>query len=181
MAIRKIWGNKLALVVIDPQRKFTLEVPDWEERRDFAVKHINQFSKLFRERGAPVIFVCFDGESHCEYKGDDGEEWLQGIEIYDSDIIVHKEHMSCFKRTNLLEILQEHDVDCPILCGMLTEFCVVSTYYSAKERDLGAYIARDALIPYHKEGNEAAYLICGVVGLKDVEAFFDASEHYVSK
>ena len=65
MLNERIWGNNIALVVIDAQRKFSLtQQPDWEVRMTKAVDGINAFARLFREYGRPVVFIHFDGASH---------------------------------------------------------------------------------------------------------------------
>ena len=163
MKAESIWGKKMAMIVIDPQRKFSLPVADWKERMEPAVEAINEYARIFRKYGAPVIFVGFVGPSHCGYEGDDGDEWLQGLEVEDSDIIVRKEHMNCFKETDLVDILSKNGIDCVLFAGMLTEFCVITTYYGAGERGICPYLGKDATIPYNQEGNKAAEVICSVV------------------
>ena len=148
MISKSIRGTRMALVVIDPQRKFTLDDADWKEGMRKGVEGINSFTRLFREFGIPVIFVHTDGKSHCPYNGEDGDEWLQGIETDPTDIIIHKRSMSCFKESSELEdILRGQGADCALYTGMLTEFCVVSTYFSSSERDIVPYLGKDATIP----------------------------------
>jgi nicotinamidase-related amidase len=171
-----IYGSELALVVVDPQRKFTLNVPDWKERRDSAVKGINEFARVFRENGAPVIFIHFDGASHCDYGGDDGDECLEGIESSEDDIVIHKSNMSCFKDTDLEATLEGLGVDCAVYAGMLTEFCVVTTYFGSLERGVFPYMGRGALIPYNSKGNEAAEILCNTVEVPTVERFLKGEQ-----
>jgi len=166
----------MAFVIVDPQRKFTLDVPDWNARASSAVDSINRFAREFRDRGLPVIFIHFDGESHCRYDGTDGDEWLEGIETSDSDTIVHKEHMNCFKQTDLEKVLRDAGADCVLFGGMLTEYCVISTYFAASEREFTPYLAKDALIPYNEDGNEAAQLICGTVPLEVLVRFISGQQ-----
>lgn len=164
------------MVVIDPERKFSLPVPEWPEIRDTAVKGINRYADMFRSRGLPVIFVHYDGESHIPYKGDDGDEWLEGIVTEPSDIVVHKTCMSCFKKTVLEKTLKDLGVDCIMLCGMLTEFCVASTYFGASERDLSAGILVDALISYSPEGLDAAKVLLNWADDEVIEKFLDGKQ-----
>ncbi len=171
-----VWGKKLALVIIDPQRKFSLDLPDWASRRDSAVAGINAFARIFRENGAPVVFIHFDGASHTGYPGDDGDEWLQGIETDPSDIVVHKQNMSCFKQTELEEVLRSRGVDCAVYTGMLTEYCVISTYFGSSERSIFPYLGEGALIPYNAEGNKAAELICNTVDIAVAEKFLKGEQ-----
>jgi len=171
MICDSVWGSRMALVVVDPQRKFTIDVPDWNDRMTSAVRGINEYAKIFREFGMPVIFIRFDGKSHTGYAGDDADEWLEGIEVADTDVIIDKKHMNCFKQTNLESVLRENMIDCALFAGMLTEFCVISTYFGASERDVTPYLGRGALIPYHQNGNEAAELICCVLNPATVRRF----------
>lgn len=176
MIVNSIYGSKMAMVIVDPQRKFTLSVPDWEARRSRAVEAINGFSRAFRKYKLPVIFIHFDGESHVAYPGDDGDEWLPGIECEDSDIIIHKRHMNCFKETDLEKVLKENGVNCVLYTGMLTEYCVMSTYFAASERNLVSYMGKDATIPYNEKGNEAAELICSTVTPEVLERFLSGEQ-----
>ena len=171
----QIYGTKMAMVVVDPQKKFSLDSPDWPEKSSSAVEKINMYTRLFREFGAPVIFIHFDGESHCNYKGDDGDEWLDGIETDPGDIVVHKTAMNCFKKTELENVLHGLGADCILLTGMLSEFCVISTYFAAGERSMMPYIGRGGLISYYDKGNEAVELIASVVE-EDVVRRFLAGE-----
>ena len=176
MMADKVWGKKLALVVIDPQRKFTIESPDWESKRDSAVKGINAYARLFREYGMPVIFIGYDGPSHTGYNADDSDEWLPGIETAESDILVMKRNMSCFKENGLSDVLTKLGVETIILCGMLTEFCVASTYFTAGDHGFVAYLAHEALIPYGPEGNKAAYILCNTVNADVLRTYFDGKQ-----
>jgi len=171
-----VWGKHLAMIVVDPQRKFSLNTDDWEERSSSAVSAINEFLEVFRRYGAPVIFIHFDGSSHTGYDGDDGDEWLEGIKSANTDIVVHKKHMNCFKETDLEKVLKDHEIDCVLFSGMLTEFCVATTYYAAAERGIVPYMAKDALIPYDKEGNRAAEIMCTMVTAETVERYLKGEQ-----
>jgi len=175
-----IWGKHLALIVIDPQRKFSLNTDDWNDRMTSAVAGINAFLRVFRENGAPVIFIHFDGASHTGYPGDDGDEWLEGIESAETDIVVHKEHMNCFKETELERILKDNDIDCAVFTGMLTEFCVATTYFAASERGVFPYMGKDALIAYNKDGNWAAEILCSMVEPSTVERYLKGEQPPIS-
>ncbi len=176
MMADKVWGKKLALVVVDPQRKFTIAAPDWETKRDEAVRGINAYARLFREFGMPVVFIRYIGTSHTGYRGDDAEEWLQGIESDPSDVVVPKTNMSCFKQTDFSKVLGELGVETIILCGMLTEYCVASTYFTAGDHGFVAYLAHDALIPYGPEGNKAAYTLCNTVTQDVLRTYFEGRQ-----
>ncbi len=171
-----IWGKRMALVMVDPQRKFSLKVPDWGERMGSAVEGMNRFSRIFRRYDAPVVLVRFEGPSHCGYEGDDGDDWLPGLETEPTDVVVSKRNMSCFKETDLLKVLQDRGADCALFVGMLTEFCVISTYFAASERNIMPYLGKGAMIAYNLNGNEAAELVCGTVEEHTVERFLSGEQ-----
>ncbi len=171
-----IWGKHLALIVVDPQRKFTLSIDDWQDRMASAVQNINTFLRIFRENNAPVIFIHFDGPSHTGYSGEDEDEWLPGIESAETDIVVHKKHMNCFKETDLEKVLKDNEIDSAVFTGMLTEFCVATTYYAASERGVFPYMGKDALIPYNKDGNKAAEIMCTMVEPSTVERYLKGEQ-----
>ena len=172
----KIWGTKMAMVVVDPQRKFSLPIPDWESVRDRAVSGINSYARIFRDRGIPVIFIFYDGESHVPYPGTDGDDWLQGIQTDPSDVVIHKSNMSCFKQTELEKFLKDAGYDCILLTGMLTEFCVAGTYFGAIDRDINAYLAKGALISYTKDGDFASEVLCNTTDAEVIERFLDGKQ-----
>ena len=177
MLNERICGKNIALIVIDAQRKFSLtQQPDWSARMDEAVKGINAFSRLFREHGRPVVLIHFDGASHTGYDGEDGDEWLPGIETADSDIVIHKSNISCFKDTELESTLDDLDIDCAIYAGMVTEFCVVTTFYGSLERGFFPYLGKGALISYYPEGNHAAEVLCNTVDTAVAERFLDGRQ-----
>ena len=171
-----IWGKKMAMVIIDPQRKFSLPADDWNGRMEPAVEAINRYAGIFRRHGAPVIFVAFNGPSHCGYTGDDGDDWLPGIEQKQSDIVVRKNHMNCFKETDLEGILSRNGIDCVLFAGMLTEFCVITTYFGASERGIVPYLGGGATIPYNKDGAAAAEIVCSTVNAEVLERFLSGEQ-----
>ena len=79
----QLLGDKAALVVVDVQRKFSIDRPDWEEIRDKGVAGMNRYMDMFRRAGRPVILMAFEGETHNPYNGDDGDDndWNE-IELY---------------------------------------------------------------------------------------------------
>ena len=159
----QILGNNLALIVVDAQRKFAINRPDWPEIMRPGVEGINRYARMFRQAGRPVIFMAFEGETHNPYDGDDGDEWLQGLEVEPTDIIVTKYAMSSFKGTELDAVLKRYNTEAVVVVGAYAELCVAATYYSAVEHDYHAYIGKGAIIAWTNPGGvEAVELISGV-------------------
>ena len=84
--------------------------------------------------------------------------------------------MNCFKETDLEKVLKDNEIDCALFAGMLTEFCVATTYYAASERGIVPYMAKGALIPYNKDGNWAAEIMCTMVEPSTVERYLKGEQ-----
>ena len=157
-----ILGNNMALVVVDVQRKFSLDRPEWPELREVGVQGMNRYMKMFREAGRPVILMAFEGDTHNPYFGDDGEEWLQGLDVQPTDIVLKKYGMSSFKDTELEKTLKETGSDIIIVIGMYAEFCVAATFFSGIEHDFSSYVGKGGMIAWNNPGGlEATELLCG--------------------
>ena len=164
MERKSILGKKAALIVVDVQRKFSLDKPEWPEIRQKGVEGMNRYMSMFREAGRPVILMAFEGETHNPYFGDDGDEWLQGLEVKDTDIVLKKYGMSSFKDTELEKTLKETGSDIIIVIGMYAELCVAATFYSGIEHDFSSYVGHGGMIAWcGDKGLEAAELVCGTV------------------
>ena len=59
---------------------------------------------------------------------------------------------------------------------MLTEFCVISTYYASSERGVMPYMGKGATIAYNSNGNEAAQVVCSTVDEKTVERLLSGEQ-----
>ena len=158
----QLLGDKAALVVVDVQRKFSIDRPDWEEIRDKGVAGMNRYMDMFRRAGRPVILMAFEGETHNPYFGDDGDEWLQGLDVHDTDIVLTKYGMSSFKNTKLEQTLKDTGSDIMVVIGMYAEFCVAATFFSGIEHDFSSYVGDGGLIAWNNPGGiEATELLCG--------------------
>ncbi|MCL2147843.1 MAG: cysteine hydrolase [Methanomassiliicoccaceae archaeon] len=160
---------KIALVVVDVQRKFTGgSIPKGGSKEE--IDTINKAAAMFREHGRPVIFIYFDGPCHCSvYGGDDGDEYLHGVVSDPRDVIVHKEHMNSFQETRLADAVKECGCDCILLAGMVTQYCVMGTYYGAFDHGLSPYLLAGGTIATDEKYNQAACVLCKTFALEDVE------------
>ncbi len=163
-------GTKAALVVVDVQRKFSIDTPDWPEIRKKGVDGMNRYMDLFRQAGRPVILMAFEGETHNPYNGDDGDEWMQGLDVKDTDIVLTKYAMSSFKKTELEKTLRETGSDIIVVIGMYAEFCVAATFFSGIERDFSSYIGQGGVIAWNNPGGiEATEMLCGTATFEMVK------------
>ncbi|MDR0523622.1 MAG: cysteine hydrolase [Candidatus Methanoplasma sp.] len=160
--------RKIALVVIDVQRKFTGgSIPENGSKDKIEV--MNKAAEMFREHGRPVVFVYYDGPCHCSaYDKGDGDEYLHGIVSDPRDIVVHKGHMNSFIGTELAEVVKACGCDSILVCGMVTQYCVMGTYFGAMERDLSPYLLVGGTIATEDKYDDAACVICKTFDLGDV-------------
>lgn len=161
--------RKIALVIVDVQRKFTGGSISEKGSKE-CIKVMSKAAAMFRKNGRPVIFIFYDGPCHCsEYSKDDGDEYLRGIVPDPKDIIVHKGHMNSFQGTKLAEAVKECGCDSILLAGMVTQYCVMGTYFGAFEHNLSPYLLEGGTIATEDKYNEAACTICKTFTLGDVK------------
>ncbi|KUE74257.1 hypothetical protein AUQ37_04985 [Candidatus Methanomethylophilus sp. 1R26] len=138
----------LALVVVDMQNKFFAgaDAALTEER----TRHLQGIAKavdMFHAAGRQVIFVLYDGVTHyMDGNTAEGDAIVSGIDARPDDIYVHKYHMNSFLNTCLEDAVRSMGCDTVLLCGMITEFCVMATYWGASDHRLSAFLMKDALI-----------------------------------
>jgi nicotinamidase-related amidase len=161
--------RKIAFAVVDVQRKFTGgSIPIMGNKK--AIDTINTVAAMFRKNRRPVIFVCFDGSCNCSsYNKDDGDEYISGIVSDPGDIVVHKDGMNSFHQSRLADVIKEYRCDSVLIAGMVTQFCVIGTYYGAFDHDISPYLLVDGTISTQKKFNDAAYTLCKTFTLEDVE------------
>ncbi len=165
-------GKRLALVIIDVQRKFRIDTEDAVRTHDEHVGNINALSRMFRDAGRPVIFVKYIGGDECRpYEGTDGDEFFPGIETADSDVVVEKHHMNSFRESDLAGAVRSAGCDGVLLAGTVTQYCVLSTYYAAFDDDLSPFLAGGACMSTSEETNRAVEHICKTLGPDDVRRY----------
>ena len=167
-------NKNLALVIVDMQKKFVLKHDDKERQHDMPVAAMNTLAKMFRSAGRPVILVRFiGGDDHTGYVGDDGDDFIPELEVEETDIIVDKHHMNCFRETDLASSVKNRGCDGILLAGTVTQYCVISTYYGAFDHDLIPYLSIEACISTKDSFNAAASELCKDLSIEDVRRYLD--------
>ena len=127
---------KPALLVIDVQKEFFKFSPTTAQSLKDAMEYINAAIALFREKDLPVICVQHMDEEEKLVPGEEGFELPEELEILPSDLHIHKTYGNSFNKTPLGDELRDLDVDTVIVTGFCAEYCVLSTYRGAQDRDL---------------------------------------------
>jgi len=136
---------KPALLVVDVQKKFFGIKPTMTQSLDDAIVLINAAIKAFREKGLPVICVQHMNEKEGLAPGEEEFDSPEKLDILPSDVHIHKTYGNSFNKTSLEEELRGLGVDTVIVTGFCAEYCVLSTYRGALDRDLTPIILRGSL------------------------------------
>jgi nicotinamidase-related amidase len=182
------FGEKVALVNVDPQKAYTLpgEFVTAYETDPLQMQHTNTLAALCRQLKSPVVwtYVAYlpSGED-CGVWGtrSDTPDSLQNIkhgsrraefddrlEIdREHDIIMHKRMASAFFETNLASLLVWHRVDTVIVTGGSTSGCVRATVVDSLSRGYRTIVPEECVSDRH-EGPHFANLYDMAVKYADV-------------
>jgi len=162
--------RKLALVIVDVQKKFLIGSDD--QTPISAKKHYPVMSRaidMFREAGRPVIWILFKGPTHQQGITDDPFDLLDGFEIKEGDHIVEKYHMNSFYNTTLADVIHENDCDSALLMGMYAQHCVMATFWGAFDKDVSPYMLKDGLISNKEEMCDKVCDVCKFYTIEELE------------
>ena len=136
---------KPALLVIDVQKDFFKSSPSTAQSLDSAIEYINAAIELFREKQLPVIGIQHMNPADKLVPGEEGFEVPEQVNLIPSDLRIQKTYGNAFNKTPLEDELRKLGVDTVIVTGYCAEYCVLSTYRGARDRDLTAIVLRGAL------------------------------------
>jgi nicotinamidase-related amidase len=130
---------KLALLVIDIQKRFFEFEPAISESLKKAITYINAAIALFREQNLPVICVQHVDEGQGLGPDEEGFALPEELDVLPSDLHIHKTYGNAL------------GIDTVIITGFCAEECVLSTYRGAEDIDLTPIILRGSLASGSKE------------------------------
>ncbi len=90
----------------------------------------------FREKKMLVV--------HVRHNAQQGAEINKNVYPLKGEKVVSKNHVNCFKETDLLEYLREHKVKKLVICGMMTHMCVEAAVRAASDYDFETTLIHDA-------------------------------------
>ena len=134
---------KKALLLLDPQNDFFGEDNPNLSAFQATVPVINAAIATFREQHWPVIFIQHTSDRKPE--GSNIWKILPQFNLHPEDICLNKTHFNAFWQTDLETILKSKQVNSVIVCGYMSEFCVLSTLRAAMERGFDASILEGAI------------------------------------
>lgn len=133
--------------------------------REF-LPRLNRFLDDVRVRGHRVVFSSdafqdtdplFEGRKKgWSIRGTEGAEVAREIDRKTEDLWLPKPRWSAFFKTGLVETLREWDIDTVAVCGVTTQFCVMSTAMDAFAHDFRTVILSDLCASFSPEVHASA-------------------------
>lgn len=141
-----------ALILVDFQKEWIDSKSDYfvGDISD-VVEKTNRLIAYCRERGDLVIFTQHvDLESEDAFAPDSASaQVLDELKIEESDILITKNKISPFYKTNLESVLG--GVSSVVVCGILTNLCVRSVVQDAYDRDFEITVITDCCVAFDIE------------------------------
>lgn len=138
---------KKALLVVDVQMEYfpTGLYPQWEVEQ--ALAKTKDAVQHFRDKGELVVLIQHIATQESPIFKPDGT----GIDIHpevlalavDAPIVV-KSRADSFLKTNLAEILLEHEIEGIVVCGIMTQNCVTHTALSLNAANYQVQVLAEA-------------------------------------
>lgn len=135
----------IALLVIDMQKHYVFANEEKKQLTLKAVQVINAAIALFRKKELPIICIQHMDKEEGIIPGATGFNTIDQLQIGADDIYITKTYGNGFNKTNLEEKLRELNVDTLIITGYCAEYCVLSTYRGALDKDMTPIILRNAI------------------------------------
>ncbi len=136
---------KPALLVVDVQQQFFDIGPAVSDSLHQAIPNINEAIAFFREKGFPVVVVQHADAAGGLIPGQPGFEVSPLLEILPTDPRIHKTYGNAFNKTDLEAMLRGMGVDTVVISGFCAEYCVLSTFRGAMDRDFTPALLRQTL------------------------------------
>ncbi len=152
-ASNKLWGNDVALLVIDVQQGlFDKSTPIYNAGK--LLENINALEDCAHRAGAPVFYVQHANESWLA-PGSDGWQLHAGLQPLDTDCAVYKRHSSAFQGTGLGKELEARAIRRLVVTGLVTHGCVKAACLDAVKLGYGVILVKDGHSNFHKKAADA--------------------------
>lgn len=155
-----------ALLIVDMLRDFIdegapLQVPAGK----WIIENIAGEIRYAREKNRPVIYVCdrhppddpeFEVWPPHAVRDTPGAEIVDALAPQTGDHVVEKTGYSGFFRTRLEELLDELEIDEVLICGVLTNVCVLYTAVDALQRGIRVIVPETCVAGLTEEDHKCA-------------------------
>jgi nicotinamidase/pyrazinamidase len=128
------------------------------------IPNILRLTRTFRLHGEKVVFACdsfmegdfiFGGRMppHA-IRGTGGDQPIDELEMQSTDLFLAKRRMSSFHKTDLDQTLRTWKIHTVVVCGIVTNVCVLLTVMDAIQNDFRAVMVSDACACHMPEIHE---------------------------
>lgn len=163
---------KPALIIIDMQQAFYKGKT--AKLMDAATDYINYILPLFRRKKLPVIWVQDMDKDDGIVPGTKGFDLIKGLKPAIGEKKITKQYGNSFNKTDLEATLRHAGVDMVILAGYCAEYCVLSTYRGALDRDLTPIMLRGALASNRQKNIDFVLAISDIISCNALRRFLSA-------
>ncbi len=128
------------------------------------IPNILLLTRTFRRHGEKVVFACdsfmeddfiFGGRMRPHaIRGTGGDQPIDELEMQSSDLFLAKRRMSSFHKTDLDQTLRTWQIHTVVVCGIVTNVCVLLTVMDAIQNDFRAVMVSDACACHKPEIHE---------------------------
>jgi len=148
-----------ALIVIDMQQgSFGEAAP----RHDSValVGRLNELAGAVRTNGGAVVFIQHDGPAGDPHQPDlPGWRLLADLDVHQDDTIIRKTSCDAFLDTTLDAFLRSRAIECLVITGCATDYCVDTTVRSALARGYPTVVPSDGHTAANRPHLTAAKII----------------------
>jgi nicotinamidase-related amidase len=157
----------IALLVIDMQKAYYTKYS--KESMDLASWYIQCIIETFRKNNKKIIWAQNAIKDDLNIRGTEGFEIIDILEPRSDEKVIIKEYDNAFNKTELYEYLVQEGIDTIIITGYCAEYCVLSTYRGAKDKDIMPIILKNAIASGNKENIKFVEEISEIITLKALE------------
>jgi nicotinamidase-related amidase len=131
-----------AVLIVDVQTWiFHRQDPVYQEDR--LIANINTLEAYAQHQMMPVVYIQHESSGHLK-KHSPGWQLHAGLHPHTGDLFLGKRQGNAFVETPLHDLLQERHITRVLICGLLTQQCIVKTVLGAVELGYETVLVSDA-------------------------------------
>lgn len=141
MSIDNVWAHS-ALLIVDVQAWiFQRQDPIYHE--DMLITNINKLEEYAHYHTIPVLYIQHESSGNLQ-KHSPGWQLHAGLHPHAGDLFIGKRKGNAFFETPLHGLLQERHITRVLICGLLSQQCILKTALGALELGYETVLVSDA-------------------------------------
>ena len=161
---------KTALVALDLQKDFFSDNNPNLVAFESIVPVINRAIASFRSQSYPIVFV--QHTSKTKPVGADAWKIHEAFDVQDDDLCAMKSHPDAFWKSSLDTELQANAVEAILIVGVLSEYCVLSTYRGALLRGYRALLLDGGIASLSNDLTEFTLRLCEHIDIENLDGLW---------